>query len=299
MRITLKQLRAFCAIARSGNLGIAAESLHLSKASVSLALQELEKQLDTKLFDRVHPRLILNSDGRRLQPHAEELLVRAGDIEGLFQPQALHHFDLRLGFSQTIGNYLMPALLADFGRECGEVTNLSITNSRQLCHHLCNFEMDLAIIEGGVSESELSYEPWLSDKMLVVVHPDHPLANGQTHEVEQLAGQSWVLRENESASREQFEVSIGARLSSKQGSLILNSPEAVIRSVEQGLGITFISELAARRSLQAGRLSHIHLDQEFSRQFFMVWHHSKHHSMQLRQFIEYCRGWASARQAAF
>lgn len=53
MNLTLKQLRAFTAVARHGNLGAAADELFLSRGAVSLALQEIERQLSTPLFDRV------------------------------------------------------------------------------------------------------------------------------------------------------------------------------------------------------------------------------------------------------
>ncbi|MGL5036653.1 MAG: LysR family transcriptional regulator, partial [Aeromonas sp.] len=112
MKLTLQQLKVFATIARYGNLGLAANELFLSKGAVSQSLQELERQLATPLFDRIHPRLQLNNEGRLLQPVAEELLTRMQDIENLFRPDAEPSGQLRLGASQTIGNYLLPTLLA-------------------------------------------------------------------------------------------------------------------------------------------------------------------------------------------
>ena len=62
MKLTLQQLKVFATIARHGNLGGAANELCLSKGAVSQSLQELERQLATPLFDRVHPRLQLNGE---------------------------------------------------------------------------------------------------------------------------------------------------------------------------------------------------------------------------------------------
>ena len=112
MKLTLQQLKVFATIARHGNLGGTASELCLSKGAVSQSLQELERQLATPLFDRVHPRLQLNNEGRLLQPAAEELLTRMQEIEQLFSPDAEPSGQLRLGASQTIGNYLLPSLLA-------------------------------------------------------------------------------------------------------------------------------------------------------------------------------------------
>ncbi len=89
------------------------------QGAVSQSLQELERQLSTPLFDRIHPRLQLNNEGRLLQPAAEELLTRMQDIENLFSPDAEPSGQLRLGASQTIGNYLLPTLLASSKQELG------------------------------------------------------------------------------------------------------------------------------------------------------------------------------------
>ncbi|CAM5180070.1 LysR family transcriptional regulator [Alishewanella longhuensis] len=88
--ISIKKLQVFSSIAKHGNLTAAAAELYLSKAAVSQALSELETQLTAPLFDRVHPRLKLNQQGKLLQPLADEVLSRVADIEQLFQQQQLH-----------------------------------------------------------------------------------------------------------------------------------------------------------------------------------------------------------------
>lgn len=115
MKLTFQQLKTFAAIARYGNLGMAANELCLSKGAISQSLQELERQLATPLFDRVHPRLQLNAEGKLLQPVAEELMARLADIETMFSPDSAPVGQLRLGATQTIGNYLLPLLLARSG----------------------------------------------------------------------------------------------------------------------------------------------------------------------------------------
>lgn len=159
MKLTLQQLKVFATIARYGNLGLAANELCLSKGAVSQSLQELERQLATPLFDRIHPRLQLNNEGRLLQPAAEELLTRMQDIETLFSPDAEPSGQLRLGASQTIGNYLLPALLATSKQELGQPPRVTITNTHQLCHLLANFELDLALIEGRTTTRIWSANP--------------------------------------------------------------------------------------------------------------------------------------------
>ncbi|MFQ1996060.1 LysR substrate-binding domain-containing protein [Aeromonas sp. 603607] len=289
MKLTLQQLKVFATIARYGNLGLAANELCLSKGAVSQSLQELERQLSTPLFDRIHPRLQLNNEGRLLQPAAEELLTRMQDIENLFSPDAEPSGQLRLGASQTIGNYLLPTLLASSKQELGLPPKVTINNTHLLCHALANFELDMALIEGENHHPDLLAEPWLQDEMLVVAPPGHPLANKKELSLSRLGGETWVLREAQSGSREQFIQQVQPELPRWQPGLELNTLEAVMLAVEKGLGISFISRLAASDRLADGRLIALPLSRRFPRQLSLIWHKQKYHSTSLRHFIHFCR----------
>lgn len=289
MKLTLQQLKVFATIARYGNLGLAANELCLSKGAVSQSLQELERQLSTPLFDRIHPRLQLNNEGRLLQPAAEELLTRMQDIENLFSPDAEASGQLRLGASQTIGNYLLPTLLASSKQELGLPPKVTINNTHLLCHALANFELDMALIEGENHHPDLLAEPWLQDEMLVVAPPGHPLANKNDLSLSRLGGETWVLREAQSGSREQFIQQVQPELPRWQPGLELNTLEAVMLAVEKGLGISFISRLAASDRLADGRLIALPLSRRFPRQLSLIWHKQKYHSTSLRHFIHFCR----------
>ncbi|WP_281705417.1 LysR substrate-binding domain-containing protein [Aeromonas taiwanensis] len=289
MKLTLQQLKVFATIARHGNLGQAANELCLSKGAVSQALQELERQLGTPLFDRVHPRLQLNSEGRLLQPAAEEMLARMQEIEQLFSPDAEPSGQLRLGASQTIGNYLLPSLLAGGAGDQGVPPRVTIANTHVLCHALAHFELDLALIEGENHHPELVSEPWLEDEMLIIAPPHHPLADQADLPLQRLADETWVLREHQSGSREQFEQQIQPRLPRWRAGIELNTLEAVMLAVEKGLGISFVSRLAVSDRLQQGRLVALTPHRRFPRQLSLAWHRQKFHSAALRRFLAFCR----------
>ncbi|QBC43606.1 LysR substrate-binding domain-containing protein [Iodobacter fluviatilis] len=287
MKLTLQQLKTFAAIARYGNLGMAANELCLSKGAVSQSLQELERQLATPLFDRVHPRLQLNAEGKLLQPVVEELLARVLDIETMFASDSEPVGQLRLGATQTIGNYLLPILLAR--SEQATTPRISIANTHILSHALAHFELDLALIEGKNHHPDLIADPWLQDEMCIVAATSHPLATKAELAITTLNGETWVLREPMSGNREQFEQLIQPQLSNSRIGLELNTLEAVMLAVEQGLGITFISKLAVKDRLSSGRLVCLPIQQRFPRQLYLAWHKQKYHSAALRRFIQFCR----------
>ncbi|WP_107852350.1 LysR substrate-binding domain-containing protein [Oceanimonas marisflavi] len=283
--ITLKQLQVFASIARHGNLGEAAEEVCLSRGAVSQSLSELERRLGSPLFDRVHPRLQLNDQGRRLQPLAEDVLSRVAEIEHQFEQGGELAGSLCIGASQTIGNYLLPALLA---RQPWLQAAVTITNTQTLCDMVARFELDMALIEGENRHDELDTQDWLQDEMLIVAGPDHSLAGQPGLTPACLAGCDWVLREPRSGSREQFDRQLAPHLDRMGRMLELNTPEAVMQGVEQGLGLALISRLAASDRLARGRLVVIDVGLSLPRTLKLVWHRQKYHSALLRRFVETC-----------
>lgn len=290
--ITLKKLQVFASIARLGNLGAASDELCLSKAAVSQALTELESQLDAPLFDRVHPRLKLNEQGRQLQPLADEVLARVREIEQLFSNQSPHEH-LQLGASQTIGNYLLPELLSQLPLGQAKVF---ISNSQALCRKLLQFELDIALIEGENPYPELVTADWMEDEMYLLTWPGHPLAQQPQITLNNLNGQPWVLREPQSGSREQFDYLLAPQLKQCGNITELNTLEAVMKAVEAGLGLTLISAHAAADRLNSGQLVRLMLPQRFSRQLRLVWHRQKYHSVLMRHFISLCHAQADKNQ---
>ena len=103
MALSFRQLQIFCAVARCGSTTAAAESISLSQSATSAALNELESQLSTRLFDRVGKRLQLNEVGRRFLPQALRLLDGVAQLEQQFAVSAAPQASLTVAASSTIG----------------------------------------------------------------------------------------------------------------------------------------------------------------------------------------------------
>ncbi|MBW6134982.1 LysR family transcriptional regulator, partial [Pseudomonas aeruginosa] len=178
MALSFRQLQIFCAVARCGSTTAAAESISLSQSATSAGLNELESQLSTRLFDRVGKRLQLNEVGRRFLPQALRLLDGVAQLEQQFAVSAAPQASLTVAASSTIGNYVLPRLLASFEREQpGVRVNASIGNTGSAVQDVVTFAADIGLIEGPCHEPGLRVEPWLEDSLIVVAAPGHPLAS--------------------------------------------------------------------------------------------------------------------------
>src|SRR5437899_2079627 len=204
MRLTLRQLLIFTTIADTGSTTAAGQRLALSQSATSGALNELENLLGAQLFDRVGKRLLLNDNGRSLLPQARALLDSAQDIEGQFgvgSGAAGHDAmatRLRIGASTTIGNYLLPPLVASYLRTCPAAgVDVQIGNTREVAASVTRLEVDLGLIEGPCREAELRAVPWREDDLVIVCAPTHPLVSNGVQRVplKALRQTRWLLRE--------------------------------------------------------------------------------------------------------
>jgi len=290
--ISLKQLRVFISITQHDTLTAASEALFLSKAAVSMALSELEKQIGHSLFDRVNNRLILNQEGQKLLPLADELIERAQNIEQIFDNDQTLSGELRIGASDTIGNQVAPYLISDFRRHTNHHSqSLFISNSALICQKLVDYELDLALIEGKTLHPELISTQFSQDEMCVICSPHSPLANRPTFSVGDLEHSEWILREPGSGSREFFLRAIAPRIEQWHESFQLNTTEALINSVSAGLGLGCLSKLAAQPALTDGRVVEIKLSLDMQRRYWLLVHKEKYQNPLLKSFIEYCHNW--------
>ncbi len=288
MKITLRQLEVFAAIANHGHVTRAAESIAMTQSAASTALSELEQQLGTLLFDRIGRQLRLNEPGRQLLPKALDVLDRVREIESASDGGQLA-FDLDLGASLTIGNHLLPALLAELERRHphGRV-RLSLKNTEQVVADLLAYRIDLGFVEGPVQDERLQRDVWHQGRLSVFAAADHPLA-GKPATHEDLKEVSWILREKGSGTRDVFDRALASASLPRRIAFELEQPEAIRQCVRNGLGIGCLSTLELRDAFQSGWLAPVTTPfLNLERQFQVVLHRDKHLSPGLRAILALC-----------
>lgn len=287
MRISLKQLIVFDAVARLGSVSKAAEDIALSQSAASMSLAELEGHLGAPLFHRHGKRLSLNDYGRWLQPKVHQLLIQAREIELSSQGESLQG-SLKIGASSTIGNYLVPSAIAAFVKKHPEVNiQLEVANTEQIVTGMQNLNFDIGLIEGPSHAPLLNTEVWKNDELVIFSSPSHPLANQTKIGAEALKEAQWILREQGSGTREVFSLATNTILMNPNVKLELGNSEAVKLAVKTGLGLGCLSELAIAAELEAGTLIKIDCTLfDLRRDFFLIQRKDSYQSELLKIFID-------------
>jgi DNA-binding transcriptional LysR family regulator len=299
-RITLRQLEIFRAVAGQGSTAAAAQQLPLSQSATSAGLNQLERSLGVRLFDRIGKRLALNADGKALLPKALGILDNARQLESGASRSS--EFELQIHASTTIGNYLVPRLLAGFRRQCPEGrVEAGIGNTLEVIRAVQDFSAELGLIEGPCHESGLVVTPWILDELVVVAAPAHPLARLAKHRplaIAQLAAGPWLLREEGSGTREAVDLAVLPHIHSFGAARVLGSSEAIKNAAAVGLGVSCLSHWVVDDLVRAKRLAILDtLLPPLRRRLSLVWHREKTISAGLGKFIAHCQALPSGSPA--
>jgi DNA-binding transcriptional LysR family regulator len=295
LHTTLRQLEVFVATAQKGSVTQAAAAIGMTQSAASMALGDFERQLGTRLFDRIGKRLVLNEDGRALYPKAVEMVERAHEMEQLFHGEG-RVVNLRLGASSTIGNYLLPRLIGQMQTQRpGSQIRLDVGNTQQVINSVLNFEIDVGFVEGPCMHADIETIVWREDQLAVCTRPGDPLARPGGASVEALRQAAWILRERGSGTREVVEQLLTGQLGDIRLAMELGGTEAIKRAVEAGIGISCLSLVALAGAIERGNL--VAVDTPFlklTRTLHIVLHKQKYRTDGIEALLALC-GTAQAR----
>lgn len=270
------RVRVFRAVAHHLNFSRAAEELLLTQPAVTQQIKALEDEFGLPLFDRSGGHIALTAGGRALLPFAEKMKALSEEaFAAVASASGQQVGELALGASQTIGQYLLPNLVAGFLQVHPKIhVTARSGNTDAMLEALVSRQIHLALIEGPEARKDLNIEPFMEDHMVLVVPASHEWANHEM-EIDALRTQPLLMREFGSGSRRVVERALaGAGLKKKDlvVSMELDSTEGLLSAVEAGLGVTFVSRWAVRNQLSLGTLKLARIrDLKLSRKFSLAY----------------------------
>ncbi|WP_119154067.1 LysR family transcriptional regulator [Caldimonas tepidiphila] len=182
MNPSLRQLRAFVAVAEAGSFTEAARRLHLTQSALSVLVRELERELGVRLLDRHTRQVRLSDAGREFEPQVRRLLRELeAAVEGVAQLRDKKRGSVRIAAPQLMACTLMPRVIAAYARRFPEIrVRLADTAPEQMLARLQDGEADLAVGPDLVTEGEVRREPLVRDRHWLICPPGHALARGES-----------------------------------------------------------------------------------------------------------------------
>lgn len=266
----IEELETFLAVAEYRNFTRAAQKRNISQPTASVQIKKLEEFFCASLIERTakHKNVALTSAGKILLQSAGNICA---EIE--YAKAAIGGWQeklegvLRIGASQTIGEYFLPEYLGRFTKKYSQLEpEIIIGNTKHIVNLLLNGEIDVGLVEGEVQESGINAETFYRDRLVVIAAAGHE-AGGNMR---------WIIREEGSASREQWESFVReSNINIKRRPVIFNTNFAVKEAVKNNLGCALISEHIAAQAQRAGEVSIADNHPAARRYFYCLTLHSR------------------------
>jgi len=291
LRLSLRQLEIFLAVASAQTTAAAAIQLALSQSAVSAGLKALEAHYDVMLFDRVGKHLVLNAVGQRMRTQAEDLIARARELESELTGHG-QIGDLKIAASYTIANHLVVDYLTQWlGVYPDAKVDIATSNSPDVVAQVLDHQVDIGLIENEINHPELELIPWLGDELLVFCSPTNHLAYSASVTDEALLSARWILREKGSGARQRFDQTFARLLPTMQIYLEFRHNQPIQQAVEQGLGLGCLSDRVLRPYIEAGSLVPLKLSENYrmQRRFFFALRRAGFRRPAVDEFITLCK----------
>jgi DNA-binding transcriptional LysR family regulator len=275
MALDPRQLRAFLTIVRSGSLGLAAETLHVTQPALSRIIRRLESQLGVQLFERRSTGMELTSFGQALLPHATVLSEEASlAIEQINSLRGLGHGTLRIGAIGSVAITVLPTVLE---RMLAQWPNLhvQITEAVEdvLEAALTSNTIDVAI-GGTIPESDDIVEVGeqkFTDRYSVICSATHPLQRRGKVTLAELLEIPWVMPAAEAEPRRQFNALVSRLgLRAPRVAVETRSPSVIKAMVARTSYLGWLPEPLFASEQAAGSIKRLHVaEMETRRRFFV------------------------------
>lgn len=257
--LDFQALNVFVEAALAQNFSVASRRLYLSQPAVSLQIRNLEKYLGMELFERNGRRVTLTDAGRLLLPQAQGILRQLKQIEETMRGlQGLVIGELSIACSTTVGKYILARLVAGFRQHHPEVrVTVNVMSRRAAVEWLLSNWAEIAVVSTHLQHSELEFQPFLEDHVVLIVPANHPWADRDSVRPQELLDTPFIQRETAAGTYQVVADGLAAHgfdISQLRTVLTLANAEAIEMSVEAGIGAAFVSRLAAERGLALGRV---------------------------------------------
>lgn len=247
MNITLRQLRAFVAVSRTGSFTLAAESLFITQSALSGLIKELESSLGLRLIDRSTRRIQLSDTGRELYPLIAKILHDLDNvIDEATKLKALKKGTVRVAAPQLMACTLLPEVIAAYSAEHPDIRiRLVDCAVESVVSRVFSGEVDFGVGPERDPNSDIDATTLFELPFVAVFPPDHALAKQKTVSWGDLEAWPLIALQGQFTERLSVDLHTAMREKSLDPNTTVAFMSTALSMVSSGLGITVCIPYAA------------------------------------------------------
>ena len=241
----IRELKTLIAVAREGTFAAAGNRIGLTQAAVSAQMQRLETELGFPLFDREGRNARLNARGQQILVQAQEVIRLYGNLSAVTVDPAVA-VRINIGAIASVQRALLPDALAALRRQCpGASTRVIPGVSIELLNLVDTGEIDLAAIirPPFALQSDLRWTPLAQEPYRLIV----PRGVKGSDWIELIATRPYIRYDRASFGGRQVDRFLRRMQLTVQDVCELDELEAIVKLVENGVGVALVPQTATWR----------------------------------------------------
>lgn len=236
--MTLRHIEIFTVVCQEGSVTKAADRLHISQPTVSVAIKEFENHYGGTLFERISHKLYLTPFGQKIYDHSMNLLNLYSDLAEARQDYEV----VRVGTGTAIGKFVLPKVVKEFEKEHPDVhVHATVGDASRMYRLIMQNHADFVIAENIDDIYGLAHKCIQQYPIVALCHRDNPLANKRYVSAEELARQNLLLREPSSRTRQLIDLYFQNHDIDISPTWESYSVQTLINATAENLGVSFHS----------------------------------------------------------
>lgn len=285
----LRHLKYFQVVSQLNSLTKAAEVLHLTQPSLTVAMQKLEEELKVPLFDRSQRSLSLTLEGNLFLQHVNDILRRVNDSVSEMQDyRTMQTGSIKVGIPPMIGVFLFPHIFSKF-RSLYPNFELTIVEQGTLSILRLLEQGKLDIGFGVLFDNQLAAMetlPVVQRQIVVCLPNEHRLNALPQIPIAALQDEPFILLQEDTYNRQIIMEECKKHLFAPKVIFSTRQVQTIINLVEQGIGLSFLLDVVAQKQTN---ISSRPLEHPLNIQTGLVWRKDKYLSNALKAFIDFIK----------
>lgn len=288
----IEKIKIFITLVDLESYSLTAEKFGLSQPAVSMQIKSLEEYFGTKLFQKEKGQINLSPAGKIVYQEGKKIIKRWGYLEQKVESKKnIKIKKLKIASSTIPSEYLLPEIISKLNNILsGLQTKVSVGDSRSMIKLLEDDEVDLIIVGYKPPNNKFKKLKLYKDNLSLIIPLEHQLSQSDKVFLADLQNENLLIREAGSGTRKATILAFAEadlKLDDFKITSQLGSTEAIISAVESGLGISFISQIAAKKAAICGRVKEIKVqDLDYLRNFYLAYNKNREDDLLINKFIE-------------
>ncbi|CAM2815323.1 LysR family transcriptional regulator [Erysipelothrix tonsillarum] len=284
----LRHFQTFVKVVEKESFSKAADALGYTQAAVTVQIKQLEEELHTKLFDRMHRKIHLTEEGEAFIFYANEVLRTVEEARIFNQSIKKEHGTIRVGTVGSLGATVFPELIYNFHQEHPNVEiKVIIGKTEELLAMVRRNEIDILFtLDYQVYGSDM-IKVFEKEEPILFVSADSSVRVDKIYKLKEFSDSPFLLTEQGEAYRYELERGLAKRRVNLNAILEVGDTEIIIAVLKKGLGLSFLPEFSVREALDLQELKVVQVDiPPISMYSQVLYHEKKFLTTHMKAFIQ-------------